>query len=147
MYVCMSQETYIHTCLSKIRYKIKPSACMDLFKNPEPVMKMKHTYMLKFLRISCFWTLLSMYVCFKSICLWWKTLNQGSQKLSSTVFRLIMYVCLKKVQNPSACHAFCNSNTTEASETHRFFKFSKRYRSRYYINTSIHTLLTIRPSH
>ena len=117
----MSQETYIHTCLSKIRYKIKPFACMDLFKNPEPVMKMKHTYMLKFLRISCFWTLLSMYVCFKSICLWWKTLNQGSQKLSSTVFRLIMYVCLKKVQNPSACHAFCNSNSTQITEPQRFF--------------------------
>ena len=53
-----------------------------------------------------------MYVCSKSLCLSWKTLNQGSQKLSSTVFRLIMYVCLKKVQNPSACHAFCNSDIT-----------------------------------
>ena len=57
---------------------------------------------------SCFRRLLSMYVCSKSLCLSWKTLNQGSQKLSTTVFRLIMYVCLKKVQNPSACHAFCN---------------------------------------
>ena len=56
---------------------------MDLFKNPEPVMKMKHTYMLKFLRISCFWKLLSMYVCLKSLDLSWKTLNLSSQNTSS----------------------------------------------------------------
>ena len=98
---------------------------MDLFKNAQPVMKTKHTYMLNFLRNSCFRRLLSMYVCSKSLCLSWKTLNQGSQKLSSTVFRLIMYVCLKKVQNPSACHAFCNSDSTQTSEPQRFFNFQK----------------------
>ena len=142
MYVCMSQaakrvcmyvclkHTYIHSHVSNIHTytlrffcKIKSSACMDLFKNAQPVMKTKHTYMLNFLRNSCFRRLLSMYVCSKSLCLSWKTLNQGSQKLSTTVFRLIMYVCLKKVQNPSACHAFCNSDTTDHSEPQRFFKF------------------------
>ena len=154
MYVCL-KHTYIHSHVSNIHTytlrffcKIKSSACMDLFKNAQPVMKTKHTYMLNFLRNSCFRRLLSMYVCSKSLCLSWKTLNQGSQKLSTTVFRLIMYVCLKKVQNPSACHAFCNSDPTHHSETQRFFKFSKRYRSRYYINTSIHTYIpSFRPSH
>ena len=102
-------------------------------------MKTKHTYMLNFLRNSCFRRLLSMYVCSKSLCLSWKTLKHQLKTHRKAVFRLIMYVCLKKVQNPSACHAFCNSNITGVSEGHRFFKFSKRYRSRYYINTSIHT--------
>ena len=142
-YTLMSQ-TYIHTYTLRFFCKIKSSACMDLFKNAQPVMKTKHTYMLNFLRNSCFRRLLSMYVCSKSLCLSWKTLNQGSQKLSTTVFRLIMYVCLKKVQNPSACHAFCNSDSTRLTEPQRFFKFSKRYSARYYINTSI---LTSRSSH
>ena len=60
MYVCMSQVTEhvcmyvsnIHTYTLRFLCKIKPSACMDLFKNPLPVMKMKHTYMLKLLRNS-----------------------------------------------------------------------------------------------
>ena len=113
-YTLMSQ-TYIHTYTLRFFCKIMSSACMDLFNNAQPVMKTKHTYMLNFLRNSCFRKLLSMYVCSKSSCQSWKTLNQGSQKLSTTVFRLIMYVCLKKVQNPSACHAFCNSNLTHRS--------------------------------
>ena len=60
VYVCMSQATEhvcmyvsnIHTYTLRFLCKIKPSACMDLFKNPQPVMKMKHTYMLKSLRNS-----------------------------------------------------------------------------------------------
>ena len=60
VYVCMSQATEhvcmyvsnIHTYTLRFLCKIKPSACMDLFKNPLPVMKMKHTYMLKLLRNS-----------------------------------------------------------------------------------------------
>ena len=74
MYVCMSQiyihtytlmsQTYIHTYTLRFFCKIKSSACMDLFKNAQPVMKTKHTYMLIFLRNSCFRGLLSMYVCF-----------------------------------------------------------------------------------
>ena len=42
----------IHTCSLICLCKIKPSACMELFKNHQPVMKMKHTYMLKLLRNS-----------------------------------------------------------------------------------------------
>ena len=154
MYVCL-KHTYIHAHVPNIHTytlrflgKNSVSSVYVWAKNPQPVIKMKHTYMLKFLRFSCFRRLLSMYVCSKSLCLSWKTLNQGSQKLSTTVFRLIMYVCLKKVQNPSACHAFCNSNPTGPSQTHRFFKFSKRYSARYYMNTSIHTYIpSFRPSH
>ena len=57
MYVCMSQtyiHTYIHTYTLTCFCKIKSSARMDLFKNAQRVMKTKHTYMLKFLRNSCF---------------------------------------------------------------------------------------------
>ena len=64
-----------------------------------------------------------MYVCLKSLCLSWKTLKHQLKTLSSAVFRLSMYVCLKKVQNPSACHAFCDSTATERSEQQRFFEF------------------------
>ena len=137
MYVCL-KHTYIHSHVSNIHTytlrflrKNSVSSVYVWAKNPQPVMKTKHTYMLNFLRNSCFRRLLSMYVCSKSLCLSWKTLNQGSQKLSTTVFRLIMYVCLKKVQNPSACHAFCNSNLTETSEGHGLFEFSKRYKTIY----------------
>ena len=42
----------IHTYTLRFVCKHKPSACMELFKNPQPVMKMKHTYMLKLLRNS-----------------------------------------------------------------------------------------------
>ena len=81
MYVCL-KHTYIHSHVSNIHTytlrfvcKIKSSACMDLFKNAQPVMKTKHTYMLNFLRNSCFRRLLSMYVCSKSLCLSWKMLK------------------------------------------------------------------------
>ena len=87
MYVSGDIHTYIHTCLSRIRYKIKPFACMDLFKNPEPVMKMKHTYMLKFLRISCIRRHLSMYVCLKPSCFIMQNAQPRLSKPSSTVFR------------------------------------------------------------
>ena len=80
-----------------------------------------------------------MYVCSKSLCLSWKTLKHQLKTHRKAVFRLIMYVCLKKVQNPSACHAFCNSNVTQGSQPQRFLKFLKRYSARYYINTSILT--------
>ena len=70
--------------------KIKPSACMDLFKNPQPVMKMKHTYTLKFLRISCFPKLSNMYVCLKSSCFIMENAQTSTQNtsFSSTEIKL-----------------------------------------------------------
>ena len=81
-----------------------------------------------------------MYVCSKSLCLSWKTLKHQLKTHRKAVFRLIMYVCLKKVQNPSACHAFCNSNLTRGSEPHRFLNFQKDTgRDTIFILVYIHT--------
>ena len=69
----------------------------------------------------------------------WIITNQRKRYPYRGIVVCIFVYVWRGVQNPSACHAFCNSNITRGSEGHRFFKFSKRYRSRYYINTSIHT--------
>ena len=120
----LSWKSNIHTRLNFLEFHIFESFS-DAFKHvcmfqiPLPVME-NETYTLKYTR---------------------------SIHLKPCFAYLNKYVW-KKIQNPSACHAFCNSNSTQISEGHRFFKFSKRYSARYYINTSIHTyILRIRPSH
>ena len=145
--VCMSQAakrvcmyaSNIHT-LSYFSIKLSLQRVWICFKNTTKHRVLKHTYTLKFLRISCFRSLLSVYVCLKTLCfvVFWACMYVSKHIVSCFLYeRVIERVCM--FQNPVFCRAFCNSNITVGSQGHRFFKFSKRYRARYYINTSIHT--------
>ena len=137
-------HTYIHT-LSDFSVKSTLQRIWSCSKNTTKHKVLKHTYMIKFLKKTCFRKLLSMYVCLKSLCF---IMENVQPKLSKHIIRCPLYervierVCM--FQNPLFCRVFCNSNITRPSETHGFFKFSKRYRARYYINTSIPSF---RPSH
>ena len=154
--VCMSQAakrvcmyaSNIHT-LSYFSIKLSLQRVWICFKNTTKHRVLKHTYTLKFLRISCFRSLLSVYVCLKTLCFvaFWACMYVSKHIVSCFLYERVLsvYVCLKTM-----CFVvfFCNSNITRGSEPQRFFKFSKRYRARYYINTSIHTYIpSFRPSH
>ena len=73
--VCMSQAakrvcmyaSNIHT-LSYFSIKLSLQRVWICFKNTTKHRVLKHTYTLKFLRISCFRSLLSVYVCLKTLC-------------------------------------------------------------------------------
>ena len=148
MYVCL-KHPYIHSHVSNthtytLRFlcKIKLSACMDLYKNTTKHKVLKHTYMFKLHRISCFRKLLSMYVCLKCFCF---IVENAQPKLSKHIVSCfsLEHVCMfeKVVQYHLFCRAFCTLDTTVHSQGHRFFKTSKRYEGFTHTNMLMETPL------
>ena len=127
MYVCMSQtyihtlsclkQTYIHTHTLRFFCKIKSSACIDLFKNAQPVTKTKHTYMLKFLRCSCFRKLLGMYVCLP-------VMKNAQPRLSKTIVNRfpLNHVCMfEKSPKPLCLSCFLQFGLNGTQRTPSIF--------------------------
>ena len=82
-------------------------------QNAQPVMKTKHTYMLNFLRNSCFRRPLSMYVCFKIPLL---VMGNAQPRLSKTIDNCfsLNHVCMfEKSPKPLCLSCFLDIHATK----------------------------------
>ena len=118
-------------------YVRKPSACHDF---EHTYMDLEHTYK-HIVSQNFMFSEAFKHVCMFKILVFYRAKRSNINSKHIVSCFSLKHVCMfgKGVQNHVFCRAFCNSDSTVLNERHRFFKFSKRYRARYYINTSIHT--------